>query len=118
MLRYLLSKYTTATVLAIFTVFDVLFTILILRRFKDVLGSENAEQNVILRQLFSIFGIEYTMLLLFPLAMLLVILCVVRFWDTRGLCWPVRIYACYLCLARIYLLTNNFSVLAALITDR
>lgn len=111
--RWLSSKKVVMVFLSVATVADVLFTLWVLSLFsREVINEFKAsEKNILLRYFFDLYGVHYSLLVIFPAIMMLVIMLICRFWESRF--W--RGYGYFLFVFRVGLTINNIAVLVLLI---
>lgn len=114
-LKWLFSRKIVVCWLCLATVLDVLFTLWVFSLFsQDVINEfKAAEKNPILRYFFGIYGVQFTLLVILPAVMTLMIALIYRFWEFR----VAKYYGYFLFIVRVGLMVNNIAVVVLLVKN-
>lgn len=80
MVHWMFSRSTVLFWLAFCTIYDIIFTYVILSLYGGV-DPAALEQNLLFRHFIRTYGVDWTLFVILPLVMLLVILLGYRFWN-------------------------------------
>lgn len=125
-LRWMFSRKLVVGWLCIATVLDIVFTAWVLSLFdQEVINGFQAESNPILRSLFNSYGVRYTLFVILPIIMAVVISLVYFLWDfALRVPWtslkikPLRYYGYFLFVTRIVLFFNNVAIALLLFKEK